>query len=584
MEAAPTSFVSGRYRVIEPLGEGGMSTVYRVHDTRLDVHRAVKVLAPKLAGSATLRIRFVREARTMAKLQHAAVVGVQDIVEDGARLLIVMELLEGGTLAEWVARHGPMPVRMALETLLPIVTALEAAHEAGVVHRDLKLSNILLSRRGGAKLSDFGIAHVATVEGTARHTTPGQLLGTWEYMSPEQRSGSSEDADARTDVYGFGAVIFALATATLPRDLFASSEVEKLLGRLPAELVPLVVKATRYDRSARFQSMTELRAAMVALLDELPASDATEPPLVAWDIAASPSGPGRIVSPEFRTPGTLPGAGMTIVAPDFPLETAEAPLAAQAAAPSPPKRRGLLAASLGLTAILCVVCAMQWPQPTTAAVAAFAPPVTIAPQPAAAAPSQVPPAKAEVKTPVKVEAKAQPKPVAKPVPKIEVKSPARSVASAAIVPAPLSQPPAAAVPTAAAAPVGNPWGVAATAAAAPESAAPATTLANLGVDVEGDRITIAGALSGAATRALMFEMEGGGGGSRVVIRLPGARSNLRVSSLPIASTHARRVSVTPSGPDLLVTVEGVHQLATPPVFTQKNSSFTLVINGMETSP
>ena len=140
-EAAPP-LAEGRFRLIHPLGEGGMATVYAAVDDRLNVRRAIKVLSPALSRRSRIRARFIAEARTMAALEHRNIVRVYDVELDGERPYIVMELVEGGSLVDWTAEHGAMPPRLALDVLTEILHALKAAHSRGVIHRDIKLSLI----------------------------------------------------------------------------------------------------------------------------------------------------------------------------------------------------------------------------------------------------------------------------------------------------------------------------------------------------------------------------------------------------------------------------------------------------------
>jgi len=153
MTGAPAvSLGDGRFRVLSVLGEGATAIVFRVMDTRLEAERAIKVLLPNRAMVADSRRRLQSEARLMAQLAHPGIVAVHDVIEDGERLFLVMEYARGGTIAGWLARHGPMPARRAVEVVVAILPALQAAHDAGVIHRDLKPQNLLLTARGEVKM------------------------------------------------------------------------------------------------------------------------------------------------------------------------------------------------------------------------------------------------------------------------------------------------------------------------------------------------------------------------------------------------------------------------------------------------
>src|SRR6476619_6786561 len=198
----------GPYEILSPIGAGGMGEVYRARDRRLDRTIAVKVLAPNLSSNPEYRQRFEREARTVAALSHPHICPVYDIgAHDGVDYL-VMEYLEGENLAQRIAK-GPLPIPEALRYAIQIADALDQAHRHGVVHRDLKPGNIMLTK-SGAKLLDFGLAKLrdpqsAVVSARATEanvTVAGEVLGTLQYMAPEQLEGL--DTDTRTDIFAFG--------------------------------------------------------------------------------------------------------------------------------------------------------------------------------------------------------------------------------------------------------------------------------------------------------------------------------------------------------------------------------------------
>jgi serine/threonine-protein kinase len=201
---------SVRYEIERVLGRGGMATVYLARDCELDRPVALKVLTEHLAGDDSYRARFLREARAAARLVHPNVVQVFDVSEDERGLFIVMEYVDGVTLAEELARRGSLPPDEAVDIAVQICAGLEQAHAAGLVHRDVKPRNILL-RDGVAKLADFGIAR--TLDGTG-FTEQGVVLGTAAYLAPEQARG--EPVTAAADLYSLGVVLYELLTGRRP--------------------------------------------------------------------------------------------------------------------------------------------------------------------------------------------------------------------------------------------------------------------------------------------------------------------------------------------------------------------------------
>ncbi len=267
------TLANGRYELLHELGEGGMATVWRAMDHRLEVERAVKILAPGFAGSVSVRERFRREARLMAQLDHPNIVGVHDVGEDGAATYIVMSLLERGSAYDHLKRFGPMPPGQARQLAMDVLRALEAAHAIGVVHRDIKPHNVLIDVLGHARLTDFGIAR-STKDKTLTRT--GALMGTWAFMAPEQRN-SAKDTDARSDIYAVGAMIVNLVRDIEPHDLHnAESHATQLKG-LPDALARFVVACTRYNPEERFESATAAREALAGIA--LPPDPPGTPPL-----------------------------------------------------------------------------------------------------------------------------------------------------------------------------------------------------------------------------------------------------------------------------------------------------------------
>jgi eukaryotic-like serine/threonine-protein kinase len=263
--------VVGIYRIETQLGQGGMGVVYRALDTKLNRPVAVKFLADDLAD-ATARRRFQREAQLASSLNHPHLVTVFDVGEFEDRQYVVTELLDGGTLRQWLA--DPKPWRQTVELLTGVADGLAAAHSLNILHRDIKPENILLTSNGYAKLGDFGLAKLderksgaddATRSRQLHETKKGSVLGTTAYMSPEQASG--QDLDARSDIFSFGVVLYEALSGRQP---FAGTtdidvlhqvihtEPQPLSETVPVALRVAVEKALRKDADERYQSMRDL--------------------------------------------------------------------------------------------------------------------------------------------------------------------------------------------------------------------------------------------------------------------------------------------------------------------------------------
>src|SRR4051812_12751060 len=217
--------VAGRYRLEARLGEGGMGIVYRARHVLIDRVVALKLIRPDLRGETHLRAWMLREARAANRVDHAHIIDIHDIGEtEEGELYLVMEYLVGTALSAELAR-GPLPIARGVDILEQMCAALARAHDLGVVHRDLKSDNILLTARGGrkdfVKILDFGLAHLAR---DPRLAPKGAVFGTPEYMSPEQARG--EDANAQSDLYALGILFFEMTTGQLP---FRSNDRETLL-------------------------------------------------------------------------------------------------------------------------------------------------------------------------------------------------------------------------------------------------------------------------------------------------------------------------------------------------------------------
>jgi serine/threonine protein kinase len=208
----------GPYEILSPLGAGGMGEVYKARDSRLNRTVAIKILLQQVSSNPDVQARFEREAQTIAGLNHPHICTLHDIGRHEGTSYLVMEYLEGETLADRIGR-GPLPLDQTLKYAIEIADALEKAHRQGVTHRDLKPSNIMLTK-SGAKLLDFGLAKLrqeaqpasspSTLPTNAVMTGEGMILGTLQYMAPEQLEG--KDADARTDIFAFGTIIYEMTT------------------------------------------------------------------------------------------------------------------------------------------------------------------------------------------------------------------------------------------------------------------------------------------------------------------------------------------------------------------------------------
>jgi serine/threonine protein kinase len=209
----------GPYEILTAIGAGGMGEVYKARDTRLDRTVAIKVLPTHLAGRAELRERFEREAKTIASLNHPHICVLHDIGHQDGTDYLVMEYLEGETLAQRLVK-GSLPLEQVLQFAIEISDALDKAHRKGITHRDLKPGNIMLTK-SGTKLLDFGLAKLKQEVAPAipdsqlptmksAVTAEGTILGTLQYMAPEQVE--AKEVDARTDIFAFGAVVYEMAT------------------------------------------------------------------------------------------------------------------------------------------------------------------------------------------------------------------------------------------------------------------------------------------------------------------------------------------------------------------------------------
>jgi hypothetical protein len=278
------------YRIMEKLGAGGMGEVYLAEDTKLKRQVALKLLPTDMAGSQDRLERFQREAETLAALDHPNIVTIYSVEEDQGVRFLTMQLVEGKRLSELIP-NGGMPVQRIFDIGIPLADALAAAHEQGVIHRDLKPGNIMVTDRGQVKVLDFGLAkllpEVAPPRDTELATEPltaeGRLVGTMPYMSPEQLEG--RDLDARSDIFSLGVLLWEMATGARPFQgdtsvsLISSivrdrpAPVDRLRQELPHHLGRVIGHCLEKDTEQRYQSVKDVRNELAALSKEIESGD-----------------------------------------------------------------------------------------------------------------------------------------------------------------------------------------------------------------------------------------------------------------------------------------------------------------------
>jgi serine/threonine-protein kinase len=333
-----------RYRVDSRIAVGGMATVYRAVDLRLDRELALKVMHPALAADTGFVERFIREAKAVARLSHPNVVGVFDQGTDGPYVYLAMEYVAGCTLRDVLRARGALPPRAALDILEPVLAALGAAHRAGLVHRDMKPENVLIGDSGGVKVADFGLVRAVDTQTSA---STGALLGTVSYLAPEQIGHGT--VDQRTDVYACGIVLYEMLTGRKPYDgdtpmkviyqhvnddvPAPSATVSGLAPRLDALVARAAARDPRDRPADAVRLLAEVREARAALspaeLDLQPrgAAPADAPP-------ADPRSPGSAPA-DPRTGAAAPAAPATALDATTVLPPAPATAAASGSATAP---------------------------------------------------------------------------------------------------------------------------------------------------------------------------------------------------------------------------------------------------------
>jgi len=327
------------YRIIDPLGSGGMGQVFRAEDTRLGRQVALKFLTPDLAKDPASLERFQREARAASSLNHPGICTIYDVGEYNGQPFLVMELLEGQTLRERIGSRA-MPTDALLEFGAQIADALDAAGSRGIVHRDIKPANIFITARGQAKILDFGLAkqgasrRIAETVGTGNTvtqptsdhlflTSPGSAIGTIAYMSPEQARG--EDLDARTDLFSLGAVLYEMASGQAAFNGNTSAVIfDSILNRtpvapstlnpnLPPKLEEIIGKSLEKDRDLRYQTAAELRGDLKRLKRDSDSSRAPAGSSGSWKSATLAGGsPSLPLSGSAQTTTPIPSSSSPI--------------------------------------------------------------------------------------------------------------------------------------------------------------------------------------------------------------------------------------------------------------------------------
>ncbi len=353
------SLVAGRYEILAPLGQGGMGMVYKARDHQLEEVVAIKVLRPDVAADPEMERRFRTEIRLARKVRHRNVCGIYEYGDDAGLRYIAMEYVEGVDLRKLLLERGGLPADQAFDTCIRVAEGLQAIHDAGIVHRDLKPANLMRDARGETRLMDFGIAKQVGVDAAHGGTVTGLLVGTPEYMSPEQARGVK--IDHRSDVYALGIVTFEVFSGHVPfRGETPIATIFKhlqepppldgpLAAGLPASLVPVLQRALAKEADERFGSAAEFGQALAAARDAAGvAPGGSRTPLPLPGAARTDTPPTLAVTAEARASTATP--------PPAPTQAARTPtptatLVDARRAGSAPKRRHLILAAVAALAL-----------------------------------------------------------------------------------------------------------------------------------------------------------------------------------------------------------------------------------------
>jgi eukaryotic-like serine/threonine-protein kinase len=314
----------GRYRIIRKLGAGGMADVYLAEDQELGRSVAIKILNDRHANDDQFVERFRREAKNAASLSHPNIVSIYDRGEAEGTYYIAMEYLDGRSLKELIVGRGPAPIKIAIDYARQILAAVGFAHKHGIVHRDIKPHNVLVGPEGRLKVTDFGIAR----SGASQMTEVGSIIGTAQYLSPEQARGAP--VDQTSDLYSVGVVLYEMLTGQVPFTGDTPLEIamkhlsevprppSELRSEVPHDLDSIVLRALAKDPADRYQSAEEMDADLQRVLEGLPVDPETETAATAvlsgaGVLAAAPTSvmtrPGTAVPARPAPPGSTPPAG-----------------------------------------------------------------------------------------------------------------------------------------------------------------------------------------------------------------------------------------------------------------------------------